>query len=122
MKYLVLSRSQVVRVWPLLFILYSMGIHSTMTTICYQFEQESFFTITAEILARSLVNFFVGSTQVSPLSTSLPNIIVYLIHYNRDKYTMLRSKYTMIRDTPSTYRIATWIHVLLQCCDKIYDQ
>ena len=35
---------------------------------------------------------------------SLPDIIVYQIHYNRDKYTMLRSKYTMIRDTPSTYQ------------------
>ena len=37
------------------------------------------------------------------LHVSLPDIRVYLIHYNRDKYTMLRSKYTMIRDTPGTY-------------------
>ena len=31
---------------------------------------------------------------------------MYLIHYNKDKDTMLRSKYTMIRDTPSTYHQA----------------
>ena len=37
------------------------------------------------------------------LHVSLPDIIVYLIHYNKDKDAMLRSKDTMIRDTPSTY-------------------
>ena len=37
---------------------------------------------------------------------------MYLIHYNRDKYTMLRSKYTIIRDTPSTYPHITLIVTL----------
>ena len=49
-----------------------------------------------------------GSIRNEDLSTLfyvfLPDIIVYLIHYNRDEYTMLRSKYTMIRDTPGTYQ------------------
>ena len=40
------------------------------------------------------------------LHVSLPDIIVYLTHYNRDNYTMLRSKYTITRDTPSTYRLS----------------
>ena len=40
-----------------------------------------------------------------PFQIRLPDIVVYLIHYNRDTYTMLRS---MIRDTPSTYHFC-WV-------------